>query len=158
MKFFARMLGQHACQTSSGALIMIVIRRRRGAREGSMDELIGRLVANIGIDRQAAEKAVGIIFEFLLKEGPADKVKALLEHLPGAEELMEAQGGIDASGGGGFALGGIMGAGTKMMAAGLNMGQVQGVAREVIAYAREQAGDEAVGEVVGAIPGLSQFI
>jgi hypothetical protein len=123
-----------------------------------MDELIGRLVANIGVDREAAEKAVGIIFEFLLKEGPTDKVKALMERLPGAEELMEAQGGVDASGGGGFAMGGLMGAGTKMMAAGLNMGQVQGVAREVIAYAREQAGDEAIGEVVGAIPGLSQFI
>ena len=59
---------------------------------------------------------------------------------------------------GGFAMGGIMGAGTKMMAAGLSMGQVQGVAREVLAYAREQAGEDAVGEVVGAIPGLSQFV
>lgn len=122
-----------------------------------MDELIGRLVANVGIDQNAAEKAVGVIFEFLRKEGPADQVKALMERLPGAEELMEAQEGIDASGGG-FAMGGLMGAGTKMMAAGLSMGQVQGVTREVIAYAREQAGDEVIGEVVGAIPGLSQFI
>lgn len=122
-----------------------------------MDELIGRLVANVGIDQNAAEKAVGVIFEFLRKEGPADQVKALMDRLPGAEKLMEAQEGIDASGGG-FAMGGLMGAGTKMMAAGLNMGQVQGVTREVIAYAREQAGDEVIGEVVGAIPGLSQFI
>jgi hypothetical protein len=128
------------------------------AREGIMDELIARLVANVGVDRDAAEKAVGVIFEFLLKEGPPDKVKALMERLPGAEELMEAQEGIDASGGGGFAMGGIMGAGTKMMAAGLSMGQVQGVTREVIAYAREQAGEDAIGEIVGAIPGLSQFI
>ena len=123
-----------------------------------MDELIARIVANVGVDRDAAEKAVGVIFEFLLKEGPADKVKALMDHLPGAEDLMEAQEGIDASGGGGFAMGGIMGAGTKMMAAGLSMGQVQGVTREVIAYAREQAGEDAIGEVVGAIPGLGQFI
>jgi hypothetical protein len=28
----------------------------------------------------------------------------------------------------------------------------------VIAFAREKAGDEAIGEIVGAIPGLSQFI
>ena len=123
-----------------------------------MDELIARLVANVGVDRDAAEKAVGVIFEFLLKEGPADKVKALMGLLPGAEELMEAQEGIDASGGGGLAMGGIMGAGTKMMAAGLSMGQVQGVTREVITYAREQAGEDAIGEIVGAIPGLSQFI
>jgi hypothetical protein len=123
-----------------------------------MDELIAHLVAKVGIDRDAAEKAVGIIFQFLLKEGPADKVKALMARLPGAEELMESQEGIDASGGGGFAMGGLMGAGTKMMTAGLSMTQVQGVTREVIAYAREQAGDEAIGEIVGAIPGLSQFV
>jgi hypothetical protein len=123
-----------------------------------MDELIARLVANVGVDREAAEKSVGVIFQFLLKEGPPDKVKALIESLPGAEELMEAQEGVDASGGGGLAMGGIMGAGTKMMAAGLSMSQVQGVTREVIAYAREQAGDEAIGEIVGAIPGLSQFV
>ena len=123
-----------------------------------MDELIARLVANVGVDQATAGKAVGIILDFLLKEGPPDKVQALLDRLPGAEELMEAQEGIDASGGGGFAMGGLMGAGTKMMAAGLSMGQVQGVTREVIAYAREQAGDDVIGEIVGAIPGLSQFI
>jgi hypothetical protein len=55
-------------------------------------------------------------------------------------------------------MGGIMGAGTQMMAAGLSMDQVQGVTREVIAFAREKVGDDAVGEVVGAIPGLSQFV
>lgn len=123
-----------------------------------MDELIARLVAKVGIDQGAAEKAVGIIFQFLLKEGPADKVRALMARLPGADELMESQEGLDASGGGGFAMGGLMGAGTKMMAAGLSMGQVQSVTREVIAYAREQAGDDAIGEIVGAIPGLSQFV
>jgi hypothetical protein len=123
-----------------------------------MDELIARLVANVGVDRDAAEKAVGVIFEFLLKEGPHDKVMALIQRLPGAEQLMESLDGIDASGGGGLAMGGIMGAGTKMMAAGLSMGQVQSVTREVMAYAREQAGDDAIGEIVGAIPGLSQFV
>ena len=91
-----------------------------------MDELIARLVAKVGVDRDAAEKAVGIIFEFLRKEGPPDKVKALIDRLPGAEGLMQAQEGVDASGGGVFAMGGLMGAGTKMMAAGLSMGQVQG--------------------------------
>lgn len=120
-----------------------------------MDELIARLVANVGVEREAAEKAVGIIFEFLRSEGPADKVQALMDKLPGAEQLAKAQ---EAAGGGGFPMGGVMGAGSKMMAAGLSMGQVQGVTRETIAYAREKAGDEALGEIVGAIPGLSQFI
>ena len=54
-----------------------------------MDELIGRLVADVGIDRTTAEKAVGIILDFLVKEGPADKVQPLLAKLPGAEALMQ---------------------------------------------------------------------
>lgn len=122
-----------------------------------MDELIARLVANVGVERSAAGKAVGIILDFLRKEGPADKVQALIDRLPGAEALMQAQQGADADGGM-FAMGGLMGAGTKMMAAGLSMAQVQGVTHEVIAYSREKAGEDAIGEIVGAIPGLSQFI
>ena len=70
-----------------------------------MNELIGRLVAEHGIDRDVAEKAVGIILAFLIKEGPADKVKPLIDRMPGA------QAAADASGGGGFGMGGIMGAG-----------------------------------------------
>lgn len=120
-----------------------------------MDELIARLVANVGIDREAAEKSVGIILEFLRKEGPPDKVQALLDSMPGAEALINAQ---ESSSGGLFAMGGVMGAGTKMMAAGLSMSQVQALSRETLAFAREKAGEDTIGEIVGAIPGLSQFI
>jgi hypothetical protein len=120
-----------------------------------MDELIGRLVANLGVDRAAAEKAVGIILDFLVKEGPADKVQALIAQLPGADAAMQAAAN---AGGGMLGMGGIMGAGTRMMAAGLSMGEVQGVTREVIAFAREKVGEDAVGEIVGAIPGLGQFV
>jgi hypothetical protein len=123
-------------------------------REGIMDELVARLVANVGVDQAAAEKSVGIILNFLRKEGPPDKVQALIDKLPGAEALLSAQ----QDDGGMFAMGGLMGAGSKMMAAGLSMGQVQGVTKETIAYAREKAGEDTIGEIVGAIPGLSQFI
>ena len=40
-----------------------------------MDELTERLVAKVGVERNVAEKAVGIILDFLVKEGPADKVQ-----------------------------------------------------------------------------------
>ena len=122
-----------------------------------MDELIARLVANVGVDKAAAEKSVGIILDFLVKEGPQDKVQALIDKMPGAQALLQAQQASDA-GGGMFSMGGLMGAGTKMMGAGLSMGQVQGVTKEVIAYSREKAGEDAVGEIVGAIPGLGQFV
>ena len=121
-----------------------------------MDELIARLVANVGVDRTAAEKAVAIIFDFLRKEGPADKVEAVMARLPGAREFMQAHAADVNSGM--FGMGGIMGAGTAMMGAGLSMGQVQGVTKEVIAFARERAGEDAIGEIVGAIPGLSGFV
>jgi hypothetical protein len=121
-----------------------------------MDELIERLVANVGLDRAVAEKAVGIILQFLINEGPPDKVKALIDDLPGAEAAVEASGAE--SGSGGIFGGGIMAAGARMMAAGLSMGQVQAATRETIAYAREKAGEDAVGEIVGTIPGLGQFL
>jgi hypothetical protein len=116
-----------------------------------MDELVGRLVAEVGIDREVATRSVGIILAFLIKEGPPDKVKALLDRLPGSEAA--AQVGVPT-----FGMGGIMGAGTELMALGLSMGQVQQVTRIVIAYTREKAGEDAAGEIVAAIPGLGQFV
>jgi hypothetical protein len=116
-----------------------------------MDELIGRLVAEVGIDRGVAEKAIGIILAFLAKEGPPEKMRALLDSMPGANEALQA---ADGPGG----MGGVMGVGTRLMAAGLNMSQIQGVTRHLIAFAREKAGEDSVGEIVGAIPGLSQFV
>lgn len=121
-----------------------------------MDELLDSLVAKIGIDRGAAEKAVAVILDFLAKEGPAEKVQALINRMPGADALLHSAANETSAGM--FGMGGIMGAGTRMMAAGLSMGQVQGVTREVIAYARVKAGEDTVGEIVESIPGLGQFV
>ena len=83
--------------------------------------------ASIGLPRK---KPSASFSTSCVKEGPPDKVQALIDSLPGAEALLQAQQAGDA-GGGMFGMGGLMGAGTKMMAAGLSMGQVQGVTREV---------------------------
>jgi hypothetical protein len=123
-----------------------------------MDELIDRLVAGVGVDRGAAEKSVGIILDFLSKEGPPEQVKTLIDRLPGAEAAIAAAR-ADEGGGGLFGgMGGVMGVGSRMMAAGLSMGQIQGITKETIAFARQQAGEDVVGEIVGAIPGLGQFV
>ena len=122
-----------------------------------MDELTDRLIAKCGLERPLAEKSIGIILDFLRKEGPTDKVQALIDGMPGAEALAAAAG-QDKGSGGMFGMGGIMGAANRLMAAGLSMGQVQSVTRELVAYAREKAGEDAVGEIVGAIPGLGQFV
>jgi len=123
-----------------------------------MDELIARLVADIGIDRATAEKAVGIILDFLVKEGPADKVQPLLAKLPGAEAVIQRAASENGGAAMAGSMGGVMGAGMRMMSAGLSIGQVQSVTRAVIGFTREKAGEDAVGEIVAAIPGLSQFV
>lgn len=122
-----------------------------------MDELVGRIVANVGIEKPIAEKAVGIILNFLATDGPPDKVQALLARLPGAAQAVEAAR-ADAGGGMFGGMGGIMGVGSRLMSAGLGMGEIQGVTRELISYAREKAGNEDLNGIVSAIPGLSQFV
>jgi len=122
-----------------------------------MDELVDQIVGNVGIARPVAERAVGIILDFLATEGPADKVQALLERLPGAAEAIadaRAEGDNGPSGG----MGGVMGVGSRLMSAGLGMGEIQGVTRTLITYARDKAGDHDLDGIVDAIPGLSQFV
>jgi hypothetical protein len=116
-----------------------------------MDELIRRLVADIGIDQTTALKSVGIILAFLANEGPPDSVKSLIGRLPGAQEMLDAVG-LEAG------AGGMMGTGMKLMAAGLSMTQIQGVVRGLISYAREQGGEKEMGEIARSIPSLSQFV
>jgi len=50
-----------------------------------MGELVGRLVAGVGIDRAAAEHPVRIIPDFLAREGPPDKLKSFMAKLRGAD-------------------------------------------------------------------------
>jgi hypothetical protein len=55
-------------------------------------------------------------------------------------------------------MGGAMGVGRRLMGTGLGMQQIRSVTCEVIAYTREKASNEVVDEIIGAIPGLGQFI
>jgi hypothetical protein len=122
-----------------------------------MDELVSRIVNSVGIDRSVAAKAVGIMLDFFATAGPPEKVETFLAQLPGATEAIEA---ARAEGGGGFfgGMGGIMGVGSRLMSAGLGMGQIQGVSRQVIAYAREKAGDEDIDRIIDSIPGARAFL
>lgn len=128
-----------------------------------MDELISRIMAVSGLDESLAKKAIGIILAFLQKEGPAAEIGQLMGALPGAQELAEAEGGAKGGllgtigglmGGGG----GVMALGGQLMGAGLSMGQIQSVSKEMFAVGREQAGEDTMGAIVGAIPGLGQFV
>ena len=127
-----------------------------------MEELISRVATASGLNEELARKAVGIILAFLQKEGPPAEIGQLMAALPGAQDLANAEGG--AKGGLLGAVGGLMGGGGVMalggqlMGAGLSMGQIQAVSKEMFAVGREKAGEDAMGAIVGAIPGLGQFV
>ncbi len=120
-----------------------------------MDELIEQLAAKVGIDRVVAGKTIGIILGFLRNEGPADKVQALIDRIPGAEAVIEAPG----AGGrlAGLMGGGLMALGSRLMALGLGMGEIQSVARELFKFGRDKIGADQMGEIIAGTPGLSQF-
>ncbi|MCA0402017.1 MAG: DUF2267 domain-containing protein [Proteobacteria bacterium] len=129
-----------------------------------MQELVNRVAENVGLDPAQAEKAVGMILGFLQKNGPAEEIGNLMGALPGAAELA-AQ--YTQEGGGGLmgglmnmmgAGGGVMALGQQLMSEGIGMGQIQSLSKEVFAYAQEKAGEDTMGAIVGAIPGLSQFV
>lgn len=117
-----------------------------------MNELIERIVANVGIDADAASKAVGMMLGFLQSEGPADKVSAMIAAMPGAAEAVAGANYKQ-----GF-MPGVMGLGSQLMAGGLGMGEITGVAKETIRFGREKLGGGEVDEIVAAIPGLGQFV
>ena len=125
-----------------------------------MTELIDRVASRVGIDRPVAEKAVGIILDFLSKEGASqgasEKVQALLARLPGHEAIIAAAAGE--SGGMFASMGGIMGVGSRLMGLGLGMDEIQNVIRELMAYCKEQGAGDALGDIAASIPGLSAYI
>jgi hypothetical protein len=120
-----------------------------------MDELIGQLATKAGIGDAVAEKTIGIVLGFLRDEGPADKVQALIDQIPGAEAAISAS-----SNNGGFGLlmgGGLMALGTKLMGLGLGMGEIQNVALELFRVGRDKIGPDQMGEIIAGTPGLSHF-
>lgn len=128
-----------------------------------MQDLIIRIAQKAGISEDLARQAVSIIISFLAKEGPDSQVGKLLDAIPGAREMVSS-GDSNDSGGGGL-LGGLLGGAGGMMGAfgelkglGLEMDEVQTVAKETLDYSKEQAGEDTVDDIISSIPGLSQFI
>lgn len=120
-----------------------------------MEQLIARVSGAVGIDAATAQSAVNLILGFLHKEGDSTAVAAMFAKLPGAEAAA-TEGASQL--GGGFMGGGVMGLGQKLMGMGMGMGEISGVAKETIAFAKENADADTVDKVVASIPGLGQFI
>ncbi len=127
-----------------------------------MEELITRVTDRTGLDAATATTAIGHILAFLQKEGPAEDVAKLFATMPGAETAVADANGEEGGGGllgmlGGMG-GGVMALGQKLMSAGVPMSQMQPLGQELFAYGREKAGEDTMGRIIGAVPGLSQFV
>ena len=141
-----------------------------------MQELISRITETVGIDEDIANKAVGMILGYVQRAGEDGPVANLIEQIPGASDLIGQFSGaeteiVEAGSGGimgtvmglvskftGGESGGIMAVGKSLMADGLDMSQIKNVTAETFAYAKEQAGEDAVDAVTSKIPGLSNFL
>lgn len=115
-----------------------------------MDDLIGRLDANISVDRTAAEKAVGIVAR-CCSFGPsrATTARTFMRRSSGADRAINAAQTISHSGVVPGAPGGVVLAGVR---------EAVVVMRTPIGNAREQAEKNAVGAIAGAAPRLSHFV
>jgi hypothetical protein len=133
-----------------------------------MENLIADVAAGAGVAPDVARKAVALILDFLKREGPEDVVDSLFEKAPAFRAIAATAGGGEGFGGtlrgmmgtgaGAMGGGGLMALGGDLMGLGLDMTQIQTIGHKVFAYARDKGGDELVGEISAAIPGLSQFI
>lgn len=114
-----------------------------------MQQLVDRLSVAARIDRGRAERAARIVLSMLEREAPAAAVERLFGAMEGAREAAQLDGESRVSGG--F---GAMTALNALTAAGLSVREAQAVTREIVAFAREKAGDEVVEQIVAAVPGL----
>jgi len=141
-----------------------------------VEELITRIANNVGLPAETAERVVAIVLDFFKNNASQDNVSGMIAALPGAEDLLAnvdlsgSAGGTDgaASGGLGGMLGSAMGALTggnplmdtlsKLQGEGLSMDQAKSAGSEIVAFAKDKAGAEAVDKVLGEIPGLSSIL
>ncbi len=135
-----------------------------------METLIARVAAATDATPDAARKAVALVLDFITREAPDDAVDQLFAKAPalkaivasgtktGGEGMGRTVRGLMGTGAGAMGGGGLMALGGDLMALGLGMTQMHAVGKEVFDYARETAGDDVLGEISAAIPGLSQFI
>jgi hypothetical protein len=134
-----------------------------------MENLVSEVATAANVAPDVARQAVAHILDFLKREAPEQAMAAVFDKAPalravaatahtGGEGLGTTLRGLMGTGAGAMGGGGLMALGGDLMNLGLTMDQVQTIGKQVFAYTREKCGDELVGEISGAIPGLSQFI
>jgi hypothetical protein len=106
-----------------------------------MQTLIGRLGAIQGVDRTAAGTAVGIVLPLRCRDEAVRSTTSRGDRAPSARAAAETPQTNSNSGA------------LRVTAAGSSIRGMPAVAREALGCARHMAGENAVGDSVGAVPG-----
>lgn len=118
-----------------------------------MDELIERIERRVGVEPEAARKSIAAILTYLDRNAPKDRMAELYAAVPEAEGLVtKRRGGIFSA----FS-GGLMGIYSQLTSAGFSVEQLQMAGEEVVAFAREKAGDAVVDDLIESTPGVRQL-
>lgn len=129
-----------------------------------MQDLINRVVQNVGIDASTAQPAIGVVLNLLKSVLPESVVSSLMSAIPGSDALLGAadsqagSGGITGMLGGALSsvTGGSTGAVTqalgKLQGLGLDGDKSKSLVSEVLSYAKEQVPPEVSAELEKNLP------
>ena len=135
----------------------------------NMEELIANIASKMGISEELSKKAVSMVLSLVRQQGDDSLVGQLFDKMPGAADLADEGTSTLESGKGGGGLmgmvGGMLGGGAgQVMSAvsllqsdGLDTDQIKKLGREVLNHAKEQGGDDLVGQITSSIPGLENL-
>ncbi|MEM1140329.1 MAG: DUF2780 domain-containing protein [Pseudomonadota bacterium] len=139
-----------------------------------VDELIGQITGQLGIDAGTAEKGVGSILAAVQSQASDADASDLMSKLPGAEALIEKVTSAQGGGGGGGLVGGLMSKAAGMLGqsgggdlmgmlsqfsgSGVSLDEIKSMAPTVLGFAREKAGDDLVNKILGQIPALKSLL
>jgi len=135
-----------------------------------MQALITQIAKQMGIDEALAQKGISIVLSLVQSQGDGNLVAQLFDKMPGAGDLATAGASAlkNNSGGGGLMgmVGGMLGGGggeimsavAQLQSDGLETSQIKDLGGQVLDYAKQEGGDDLVGQITESIPGLSKFL
>lgn len=115
-----------------------------------MEELVRRVMRTANVDAEAAQRVIEVELAFLKDQGPDEKVEEMLRRIPGGAAVPTPEEG---------SFGGMMGAMSAfstLRSLGLDMTEIRNATKELLAFAKQHAGEELVDDIVASIPLLNQ--
>ncbi len=136
-----------------------------------MEEIIRSVAEKLGLDEETAQSVVGTLLSFVRDAADEEDANALMDQLPGAQELVESASENGEGGGGlmgmlggmlGGSLGSAMSAFSQLQEKGLDMDQIGEAGKTMFSQLSEQLDSDLVKRVVANvaenIPGVGGYL